>query len=343
VVLPQSAGDRVLARGGRSELVVPLQADGEAMGVLFAIESGPPLPLDADLLHGLVELGTGAAALVRRAQRDEHAAARRAADLVHAVLEEPDRLTPVYQPILSVRGGGIAGYEALARFPGDPPDPPNVWFERAAMAGLAGELQALAIGRARSVARDARRPAGSFLTVNVSPGLLGHDAVRAALSGDLQSLVIEMTEEEAIADYATLRGVMAEYRARGARFAIDDAGAGYASMRHVTELRPDFVKLDARLITGIGHDDARQALVRAMQSFTLDIGATLIAEGVETDDELRVLTSTGMQLLAQGFAIARPGPPWAAVKASARPMVGGAATSKVPAGRLAPARTHPRR
>ncbi len=317
-VLPTSAGDRVLARGGQSELVIPLQTGEVAVGVLYAIETGPAEPLDADLFHGLLELGTGAAALVRRAQRDEHAAAQRAADLVRAVLEAPTSLTPVFQPILSMTGGGVAGYEALARFPGDPPEPPHVWFERATLAGLGPDLQALAIQRARSVAAEARLPAGSFLTVNVSPGLLGHDAIRAVLAGDLRQVVIEMTEEEAVRDYATLRVVMAEYRARGARFAVDDAGAGYASMRHVTELRPEFVKLDARLITGISHDDARQALVRAMQSFTADIGATLIAEGVETDDELRVLAATGIQLLAQGFAIARPAPPWASVAPRAR-------------------------
>jgi len=318
IVLPGNAGDRVLARGGQSELVIPLQTDGVAVGVLYAIETGPPDPLDADLFQGLLELGRGAAALVRRAQRDEHAAAQRAADVVRSVLDAPASLTPVFQPILSMSGGGVAGYEALARFPGDPPEPPNVWFERATVACLGPDLQALAIARARSVADEARLPVGSFLTVNVSPGLLGHDAIRAALAGDLSRVVIEMTEEEAVRDYAALRDVMAEYRAAGARFAVDDAGAGYASMRHVTELRPDFVKLDARLITGIGHDEARQALVRAMQSFTADIGATLIAEGVETDDELRVLAATGMQLLAQGFAIARPAAPWASVAPGAR-------------------------
>jgi EAL domain-containing protein (putative c-di-GMP-specific phosphodiesterase class I) len=330
IVLPASAGDRIMARGGRSELVVPLQVDGEAIGVLFAIETGPPDPLDADLFHGLLELGNGAVALVRRAQRDEHAAAQRAGDLVRGVLEQPARLTPVFQPILSLSGGATAGYEALARFAGDPP---NLWFERAAMAGLGAELQALAIGRARELAAQARLPTGCFLSVNVSPGLLGDDLVRAALIGELDRLVIEMTEEEAIRDYATLRAVMTEYRARGARFAIDDAGAGYASMRHVTELRPDFVKLDARLITGIGGDDARQALVRAMQSFTVDIGATLIAEGVETDAELALLASTGMPLLAQGFGIARPAAPWAATRPSVQAVL---ARSLARAGRQSP-------
>jgi EAL domain-containing protein (putative c-di-GMP-specific phosphodiesterase class I) len=163
------------------------------------------------------------------------------------------------------------------------------------------------------VADAARLPIGSFLSINVSPSLLADTFVRTALAGDLRDLVIELTEEEAIADYDSLRGAMAEYRARGARFAIDDAGAGYASMRPVTELRPHFIKLDARLVTGLAGDDGRQALVRAMQSFAHDIGATLVAEGVETAEELALLARADRPILVQGYAVARPAPPWAAV------------------------------
>jgi EAL domain-containing protein (putative c-di-GMP-specific phosphodiesterase class I) len=212
--------------------------------------------------------------------------------------------------VIDLERGVVAGYEALARFQSELAEPPNIWFERAALAGLSAELQALAIRRAREVASSRRLPVGSFLSINVSPGLLGDPYVRAALEGDVRALVIELTEEEAIADYGPLRTVMAEYRRRGARFAIDDAGAGYASMRHVTELRPDFVKLDARIVTGLAGDDGRQALVRAMQSFAHDIGAMLVAEGVETGQELALLADTGLPILVQGYAVARPGAPW---------------------------------
>lgn len=317
--LPRGVRDAILSRGGRSELVIPLVLDGEPLGILFAVDSEPPRSFDESAFQGLMELANGAAALVRRAQQDENAATRRAVDLVTAVLERSDLLTHVFQPILSVSGRGVAGYEALARFAVSPEEPPTVWFARATMAGLGAELQALAITRARAAAAAARMPAGSFLAVNVSPGLLAADVVAKALAGDLHGVVIEITEEEAVADadYHSLRAAMAGYRARGAQFSIDDAGAGYASMRHVTELRPDFVKLDARLITGLRDDTGRQALVRAMQAFTAEIGAMLIAEGVETIDELALLAATGLPLLAQGYAVARPGAPWPAVSRAA--------------------------
>jgi EAL domain-containing protein (putative c-di-GMP-specific phosphodiesterase class I) len=103
---------------------------------------------------------------------------------------------------------------------------------------------------------------------------------------------------------------LAPYRARGYRVAVDDAGAGYASLRHITELHPDFVKLDARLIRGLTGDRARQALVRAMSTFAGEIGSVLIAEGIEHFDDLDLLVRTGRGMLVQGDAVGRAGRPW---------------------------------
>jgi len=316
---PAFGGASLEACGARSELVVPLRVDGVPVGVLSIIGEDAPTPVTDIERLAFLELANGTASLVRRAQQEVDTTARRAADLVRPILDDPDLLRPVFQPIMSLTGGGVAGYEALARFDTEPPEPPNVWFERAASAGLSAELQALAIRRARRVAASARLPMGSFLSVNVSPGLLDDSFIRDALAGSLDGLVIELTEEEAIADYDRLRSVMAGLQRRGARFAIDDAGAGYASLRHVTELRPAFIKLDARLITGLAGDDGRQALVRAMQTFARDIGATLIAEGVETAEELSLLAGTGLPILVQGYAIAHPGPAWPTVASLPRP------------------------
>jgi hypothetical protein len=101
------------------------------------------------------------------------------------------------------------------------------------------------------------------------------------------------------------------------RFAVDDAGAGFASMRHVTELQPAFVKLDAYLIRGMRSRQTLRAFLRAINGFTVEIGATLVAEGVEAATDLAVLTETGFPLLAQGFGIARPSAPWPDVNAAA--------------------------
>jgi EAL domain-containing protein (putative c-di-GMP-specific phosphodiesterase class I) len=154
--------------------------------------------------------------------------------------------------------------------------------------------------------------------VNVSPRYLSHPAVDAAIAGtDPATLVLELTEEEAVGDYRALRRAMGPYLRRGVRFAVDDAGAGFASMRHVTELQPAFVKLDADLIRGMRSRQTLRAFLRAINGFTVEIGATLVAEGVESASDLAVLTETGFPLLAQGFAIALPSAPWPVVDTAA--------------------------
>ncbi len=318
--LPGSgAGAALLAeRGAHALLVLPLSDRGALVGTLLAGERGEPEPLSPDEDAYLEAIGGLAAGIVRRAVEDEEAARRRDRERILQVLATPTLLVPHYQPILALSERKVVGYEALARFRLAPVQPPNVWFAQAAAVGLGAELQALAVERARAVAREAGLPAGTFLSLNVSPRYLASAPVRAALAGgSLARLVIEVTEEEAVADYAALREAMAPYLARGARVAVDDAGAGYASMRHVTELRPAFVKLDALLIRGLGDDSARQALVHALVSFTTTIEATPIAEGVEAPADLALLARTRGPLLAQGYAIARPGPAWPPVEPAA--------------------------
>jgi EAL domain-containing protein (putative c-di-GMP-specific phosphodiesterase class I) len=176
----------------------------------------------------------------------------------------------------------------------------------------------MAIGRILGVAAQSGLPAETFLSLNVSPRYLSHPAVDAAIAAaDPSWLVVELTEEEAVRDYRALRRAMGPYLRRGVRFAVDDAGAGFASMRHVTELGPAFVKLDADLIRGMRSRQTLRAFLRAINGFTAEIGATLVAEGVEAASDLAVLTETGFPLLAQGFAIARPSAPWPDVNAAA--------------------------
>lgn len=320
-LLGQGAGTHLRDHGVRSELVIPLLDEkGHPLGVLYASERTAPRHLGVEERDALAVLGRGAAALVRRARDDESTAFRAIRRRVTGVLEAPTDLRPVFQPIASLRDGAIVGYEALARFT-DGVIPPNVWFADADVVGLGPELQALAIGRAREeAARTPQRP-GQFLAVNVSPSDVSHPRIIAALEGDLRSIVIELSESVQIVDYRDLRQRLEPYRRRGARIAVDDTGAGYASLLHVTELRPDFVKLDARLITGLADDTARQALVRSVQTFTREIGSTLIAEGVETIDDIQSLRSLDVGLLVQGYAVARPAPPWAHLESTARDLI----------------------
>ncbi len=313
------AGAALLAeRGARALLVLPLVEGGSVVGTLLAAERAAPEPLSPDEEAYLQAIGGLAAGIVHRAVADEEAARRRERERVLAILATPTLLVPHYQPILDLATRRVVGYEALARFRSEPLQPPNHWFAQAAGVGLGAELQALAVERARTVAAAAGLPAGTFLSLNVSPRYLATAPVAAALGGgSLGRLVIEVTEEEAVADYAALRSATAPYLARGARVAVDDAGAGYASMRHVTELRPAFVKLDAELIRGLRDDTARQALLSALVTFSAAIDAVPIAEGVETPADLALLARTRRPLLAQGYAIARPGSAWPAVEPAA--------------------------
>jgi EAL domain-containing protein (putative c-di-GMP-specific phosphodiesterase class I) len=234
------------------------------------------------------------------------------------LLATPDLIRPAFQPILSLTNGAVVGYEGFSRFATGPVRSPDRWFAEATRVGLGPELQAVAIERILAAATVAGLPNQSFLSVNVSPRYLAHPAVAAAVaSADPSTLVIEITEEETVDNYVTLRRAMAPYLDRGVRFAVDDAGAGFASMRHVTELGPAYVKLDAYLVRGMRSRQTLQAFLRALNGFTIEIGAVLIAEGVEKASDLAVLTQTGFPLLAQGYAIARPGSPWPRVSANA--------------------------
>ena len=123
--------------------------------------------------------------------------------------------------------------------------------------------------------------------------------------------MVELTEHEPVADYAGLAAAVQPYRGRGLRLAVDDAGAGYASLRHVLAVRPDFVKVDMALTRGADSDVARRTLLTALASFTTALGGRLVAEGVETAAELAALRDCGVHLV-QGYLLGRPAadPAW---------------------------------
>ncbi len=221
-------------------------------------------------------------------------------------------ISTAYQPIVDVARGCVVGYEALARFDGQPVTDPHAWFQAARSCGVAAELEALAL---RSALRHRPSlPANCFLSVNVSPDLIGTSPVRAVLDGegDLGALVIELTEDARVDSYADLALDLRRLRAAGAVVAVDDAGAGYAGLSHLLEVRPGIIKLDRQLITDIDRDEAKRALVELIGAFSSRIDAWLLAEGVETTAELDVIASLGVPLV-QGYLVGRPAPPWSAM------------------------------
>ena len=210
-----------------------------------------------------------------------------------------------YQPILDTARGTVVGYESLARFGGPPHVTPDRWFTAARAAGVGVELEARAL-RAALGARAALPP-NCFLTVNVGPEALVAEPVAAvfAAAGDLRGVVVEITEQTAVADYDALGTAIAPLRAAGAMLAVDDAGAGFASLKHITVLRPDFVKVDRGLVAGIDTDETKAAVVEALGRFTSRLDAWLVAEGVETTAELDRLLSLRVPL-AQGYGLGPP-------------------------------------
>jgi EAL domain-containing protein (putative c-di-GMP-specific phosphodiesterase class I) len=219
------------------------------------------------------------------------------------LLADPDDLTLVFQPIVGLETGAVAGYEALARFPGSAG--PDVWFAAAAEAGVAAELEALAIHKA--LAAVPALPADTFLTVNVSPHLLGTTPVREALATrpDLARVVVELTEHTPVDDLRALRDQTDALRARGALIALDDAGSGYSGLQQMAVLRPQLVKLDRALVADADADPVRLALAEMVGEFAGRIDAWLLAEGVETAAELAAFAQLGVPL-AQGWLLGRP-------------------------------------
>lgn len=240
---------------------------------------------------------------------------------IEEVLREPARARVVFQPIADLRRGVVAGYEALARFDSTLQAPPNVWFREAERRGFAVSFELLATRTALRAA--ATLPTNCFLSVNVSPSLM-LSAAWAALVGEtrLHSVVLELTEHAAIADYAAVRSAVDAVRRAGGTVAVDDTGSGFASLNHVLALRPDFVKVDRVFVEGCDRDPARLALVEMMGSFAGRLDAWIVAEGVETLAELKALMSLDVPL-AQGFLLARPVPGWSDIEPSVAAQIAG--------------------
>jgi diguanylate cyclase (GGDEF)-like protein/PAS domain S-box-containing protein len=219
----------------------------------------------------------------------------------------PEPVTPVFQPILDLRTGRIAGYEGLSRFPGDDPRPPNAWFAEAHRCGLGGRLEAAAL---RAMLAAGPPPGLATLSLNLTPSALAAADAREALPADLTGMTIEITENELVTQTETLERTLDDLRSRGARIAIDDAGAGYAGFKQLMRLRPDVIKLDRSLVSGVDSDPLKASLIESFVRFSRQLGALVCAEGVEELAELETLAALDVDL-AQGYVIARPAPAWA--------------------------------
>ncbi|WPB58808.1 EAL domain-containing protein [Xylophilus sp. GOD-11R] len=215
-----------------------------------------------------------------------------------------DELSVVYQPIYRLDDGTVSGMECLARFRGAFHATPDKWFADAAEVGMGIQLESHAIRQALS--KMDSLPRDVYLAVNGSPELFMSDELARAVEGvDPSRVVLEVTEHASVSDYRQLWNSLAAWRNRGMRIAIDDAGAGYSSMRHILDLQPEYIKLDISLVRNIDADARRRALAAALIAFAREIGAAVTAEGVETEAELQTLRHLGVDKV-QGFHMSRP-------------------------------------
>jgi diguanylate cyclase (GGDEF)-like protein len=301
-------------------------------------------PADAEEASALCQLADGALDWAKRGGKRRtrrfdpgHSPAtwsdRQRAEIA-ALLELDRPITPVFQPVVGLADGRVVGYEALARFPGSSMRSPDIWFAQAHGSGLGPELEAAAI---RAALEPLGRPFDTHLAINVSPSALTTDVVQRALRGNLDGIVVEVTEHEFVPDDDALQEAVASLRERGAQIAIDDAGAGHAGLKQLIRVRPDIVKLDQALIRDIHTDPARMALVESFVRFARDVGATVCAEGIETLDELAVLADLDVQW-GQGYALARPSEPWVGISAAATELC---RTALAETFRSMPAERHP--
>ena len=215
---------------------------------------------------------------------------------------EPESLEAHHQPILDLERGTVAGYEVLSRFGAI--DPVEV-FAKAKDLGMRTPLELRIIEAALATKESA--PPNTFLAVHVSSDVIASRTFEEFVNrhDDFSRMVIEVADDIHEDDYERVRFATAMVRERQGHFAIDDAGAGYSSLRHVLALRPQFVKIDRKLVKGIDRDLAKRAVLELLGNLASSVDAWVVAEGVEHDEDLRALIALGIPL-AQGFYLARP-------------------------------------
>jgi EAL domain-containing protein (putative c-di-GMP-specific phosphodiesterase class I) len=222
-------------------------------------------------------------------------------------------VVPVYQPVVDLADRRVLGYEALTRVADDAFDGPDHLFKVAHANDSVWKLERLC---RETQLRGARGlAAGQLLFLNVEPDSIHDPALRSESTFQVlreaglkpSQIVLEMTEHSAVADPGTFRQLLNHLQFQGFRLAVDDVGSGYSGLKSIAELKPDFIKIDMALIRDIHQDAIKQDLTATIARFSVSSGITLIAEGVETVEELACLRAIGVRY-AQGYLFARPGP-----------------------------------
>ncbi|AVS82938.1 diguanylate phosphodiesterase [Paracidovorax avenae] len=287
-----------------SHLSTPIVLEDKRLFGTLCCFSHAPVPSlaerDMDVLRAFAEfLGFYFDAAARR-EKEQEAVAR-----VIRTAMQGGHLRIVFQPVYDLARRSLHSFECLSRFDVEPLRPPDQWFSAAHSVGLGMDLELHAIRRA--LASLACFPADVPFNVNCSPDFILSGRLQSLLEDgtDLSRVVLEVTEHASVNDYAALAEALQPLRAQGARLAVDDAGAGYCSMRHILQLQPEIIKLDMSITHSIDRDIHRRALAKGLISFAHEIGSQIVAEGVEEAAELETLGRLGVDF-AQGYYLARP-------------------------------------
>ena len=283
-------------------VAVPIRLwDGRLYGTLCCLSRSPEPSLNVRDVRFLRVLAEIVADQVDREQLESEKR-RLEWSRIRGVLDRDD-IDVEFQPVFDLVDCKIVSLEALARFWTEPMRSPSIWFAEANDVGLGIELELAAIRSALQRLDDF--PPGVAIALNVSPTTALDPGFCELLFDVAERVVIEITEHAQVDDYEALQAALAPLRERGAQLAIDDVGAGFANLRHILRLAPDLLKLDLSLTQEISRDPAREALASSLVSFADGVGASIVAEGISSDEDLGLLRALGVDY-GQGFHLARP-------------------------------------
>ncbi len=286
-----------------AHLSVPLTlSDGKVYGTFCCFSRGANHslnPRDVEVLRGLADIASEAI----EAQVGFEERGREIRRRIETIRKE-ELLSVVFQPIFDIERGGLYGFEALSRFASDPYRAPDIWFREAREVGLDSELEMQAVKLALGSLEHL--PPNTYLTLNVSPRMILENRLRALVEAQpLSRLILEVTENDQIEDYESFNSLLRPLRSSGLQLALDDAGSGYASLRHILRLKPDIIKLDMSITQNIDADPLRRSLASGLAAFSHTSGMKVVAKGVGLPAELETLREIGADL-SQGYLHSSP-------------------------------------
>lgn len=289
----------------RSHISLPVVMDnGEVYGMFCCLSPEPNASLND---RDLAVMSTFAKLVTRQVQKEEHARKATEEDLrLICDIIEDRRFTPVFQPLVRMSDQKVIGVEGLSRFKTDPHAGPEEIFSKAANLGLDLELELATL--AAQMAEISAVPNDIYFSVNASAELICDPRFLPALpEAQRHRMVIELTEHSLANDEAMLQACISALQDEGIRVAIDDVGAGYSGLQRIAQLQPDILKIDRSIVSGIEESLPQRAIVAALVHFAAETNASVIVEGIETEQQSEVVMELGVDL-AQGWLYARAGP-----------------------------------